>query len=190
LWPRWWISTVRLAASPDPKGDLRKRAEGIFGVSNAGGGLHNETAGNQPALRRRLRGTDMRQIWTLSTCFEHFGAVRSHRHFGGSAVSGDGATVVVAMWEDEIVRHGGRVTYRSRFGPALKGKSQRVSVQWVTHLKWALSHCGGCVRVVVLTAEDARASPRVVRSCYPDDSLIMRITDFDPKTGFFSAHTF
>jgi hypothetical protein len=157
-------------------------------VSNADCGLHSGAAGNQPEPRRRYRRSDMKQGWTLSTCFEHFGAVRSHRHFGGSAISGDGATVVVAMWEDEIVRRGGRVTYQSRFGPALKGKSQRVSAQWITHLKWALAHCGGCVRVVVLTAEDAEANPRVIRACYPDDSLVMQITDFDPKSGIFKAH--
>src|ERR1700734_1039438 len=69
----------------------------------------------------------VKREWTLSSAFEHFGAVRSPRHFGGSAISGDGRTVVVAMWEDEIVRHGDRATYQSRFGPALKGNSKRIS---------------------------------------------------------------
>ena len=142
-----------------------------------------------PALKRRSCGSDMKRTWTLSTCFEHFGAARSRRHFGGSAVSHDGEIVVVAMWEDEIVRQDSRATYRSRFGPTLKGKSQRVSLQWKTHLKWALAHCEGCVRVVVLTAEETQANPRVIRSCYPDDALIMQITDFDAKTGFFQACT-
>jgi hypothetical protein len=131
----------------------------------------------------------MKRIWTLSTCFEHFGAARSRRHFGGSAISHDGATVVVAMWEDEIVREDKWATYHSRFGPTLKGKSQRVSLQWKTNLKWALEHCKGCVRVVVLTPEEMDANPRVIRSCYPDDDLIMQITDFDAKTGFFQACT-
>jgi hypothetical protein len=131
----------------------------------------------------------MMRTWTLSTCFEHFGAPRSRRHFGGSAISHDGTTVVVAMWEDEIVRQDRRATYRSRFGPTLKGKSQRVSLQWKTHLKWALEHCQGCVRVVVLTPEEMEASPRVIRSCYPDDGLVMQITEFDAKTGFFEART-
>jgi hypothetical protein len=129
----------------------------------------------------------MRDTWTLSTCFEHFGAARSRRHFAGSAISSDGATVVVAMWEDEFVRQDSRLTYQSRSAPTLKGKSQRVSHQWIAHLKWAISHCNSCVRVVVLAAEDARATPRVIRSCYPDDSLIMQITDFDCKTGVFRA---
>jgi hypothetical protein len=129
----------------------------------------------------------MRQAWTLSTCFEHFGAIRSRRHFGGSAVSSDGAIVVIAMWDDELVRDDSRLTYQSRIAPTLKGKSQRVSQQWIAHLKWAIAHCDSRVHVVVLTPEDIQANPRVVRSCYPDDSLVMRITDFDSRTGVFRA---
>jgi hypothetical protein len=129
----------------------------------------------------------MKTDWTLSTSFEHFGAARSRQHFGGSAISNDGRTVVVAMWEDEIVREDDRVTYQSRFGPTLKGRSQKVSLQWITHIKWAIKRCDSRVRVVVLTAEDMAASPRVIRSCYPDDTLIMQITSFNAKTGCFEA---
>jgi hypothetical protein len=131
----------------------------------------------------------MRPTWTLSTCFEHFGAVRSRQHFGGSAISGDGATVVVAVWEDELVQEQRRLIYQSRFAPALKGKTRRVSQQWIAHLKWAIAHCNSRLRVVVLTAEDTEANPRIVRSCYPDDSLVMQITDFDSRTGVFRART-
>ena len=94
---------------------------------------------------------------------------------------------MVAMWEDQFARLGSRLTYQSHLFPTLKGKSQRVSQQWITHLKWAISHCNSCVRVVVLTAEDPQANPRLIRSCYPDDSLVMQITDFDSRTGFFRA---
>jgi hypothetical protein len=131
----------------------------------------------------------MKSNWTLSTSFEHFGAVRSRRHFGGSAVSNDGRTVVVAVWEDDLVRQEDRVSYQSPSGPTLKGKSQRVSMQWITHLKWAITRCNGQVRVVVLRAEDAAAMPRVIRSCYPDDALVMQITSFNAKTGCFEATT-
>jgi len=140
-----------------------------------------------PALKRRSRGNPMKRAWTLTTCFEHFGAARSRKHFGGSAISNDGETVVVAMWEDEINRQDSQATYRSQFGPTLKGTSRKISLQWRTHLKWAIAHCKGCVRVVVLTAEEMQANPRVIQSCYPDDGLIMRITQFDAKTGFFQA---
>ena len=95
----------------------------------------------------------------------------------------------MAMWEDEIVRQESRVTYQSRFGPPLRGKSQKVSLQWITNLKWAIARCGGQVRVVILTAEDIEANPRIVRSCYPDDTLIMRIVRFNAKTGCFEART-
>lgn len=177
-------TTSRLRA-----GDDREPAKGSVEASNPGRRHRDGVPDKHAARKRRPCGSDMRQDWTLSTCFDHFGAARSRRHFGGSAISNDGGTVVVAMWEDEIVRQDSRITYQSRFGPALKGRSQRVSKQWVAHLKWAISHCNSCVRVVVLAAEDAQASPRVIRSCYPDDSLIMQITDFDPKTGFFRAST-
>jgi hypothetical protein len=131
----------------------------------------------------------MRRDWTLSTCFEHFGAARSRRHFGGSAISSDGTIVVVAMWEDEILRlDDGRIIYQSRFGPTLRGKSQRINLQWIAHLKWALAHCHGLIRVVVLTAQDPQANPRIVKSCHPDDTLVMQIIRLDTKTGVFEAH--
>jgi hypothetical protein len=131
----------------------------------------------------------MRRDWTLSTCFEHFGAARSRRHFGGSAISSDGTIVVVAMWEDEILRlDDGRIIYQSRFGPTLRGKSQRINLQWIAHLKWALAHCHGLIRVVVLTAQDPQANPRIVKSCHPDDTLVMRIIRLDTTTGVFEAH--
>jgi hypothetical protein len=133
------------------------------------------------------RAATMKTDWTLSASFEHFGAVRPLRHFAGSAVSNDGRTVVVAMWSDEIVRHDDHVSYHSLFGPPLKGKSRKVSLQWITHLKWAIKHCKSCVRVVVLTAEDTGTNPRVIRSCYPDDALVMHITSFNAKTGCFEA---
>ena len=131
----------------------------------------------------------MKTNWTLSASFEHFGVVRPLRHFAGSAISNDGQTVVVAMWADEIVREHDHVVYHSRFGPPLKGTSRRVSGQWIAHLKWAIKHCKGCVHVVVLTAEDAQTNPRVIQSCYPDDTLVMQITRFDVKTGCFEART-
>jgi hypothetical protein len=131
----------------------------------------------------------VRRDWTLSSAFGHFGAVRSLRHFGGSAISADGRTVVVAMWDDEIVRQGDRTTYQSLFGPALKGNSKRISLQWIAHIEWAIAHCGGRINVVVLTAEDPQAHPRVISSCYPDDGLFMQITRFDAKTGCFEARS-
>ena len=143
--------------------------------------------GGVPGPRSFSRGSHMSQAWTLSAAFEHFGAVCSRRHFGGSAISDDGGTVVVAVWEDEIVRRDNQVAYQPRGGPTVKGKSARVSQQWKSHLKWAIAHCNGYVRVVVLKAADTEATPRVIECCYPDDDLVLQITQFDAATGSFRA---
>jgi len=83
----------------------------------------------------------MEKIWTLPACFAHFGVVTPHRHFSLSAVSSDGKTVVVAMWEDEFERQGNRIIYQSRYRPIFKGKLQRISTQWIANLKWACRYC-------------------------------------------------
>src|ERR1700744_2977211 len=93
------------------------------------------------------------------------------------------------MWEDELTGENSQMIYRSKFGPTLRGKSQKLSHQWIANLEWAISHCRGRVRVVVLTPEDAKANPRVIRSCLPAHALRMQITSFDRKTGCFTATT-
>ena len=131
----------------------------------------------------------MAENWTLSACFAHFGAVASHRHFSLSAVSSDGKTVVVAMWEDEFERQSDRIIYQSQYRPILRGKLRRISNQWIANLKWARNHCDSLVRVVIIQAEDAQANPRTIKFCYPDDSLIMRITHLDTETGAIRAES-
>ena len=131
----------------------------------------------------------MAKNWTLPACFAHYGAVPSHRHFSLSAVSSDGKTVAVAMWEDEFGRHDDRIIYQSRYRPIYKGKSRRISNQWIANLKWACRRCDCLVRVVIIQAEDVQASTRTIKVCYPDDSLIMRIMHLDTKTGAFRAES-
>jgi hypothetical protein len=137
----------------------------------------------------QLRSPEMVQLRTLGECFGHFGAVCASRRFSRSAVSQDGQTVVVAMWDDELQREGDRVIYETRYRPALKGKLRGVDSEWIANVKWARAHCGSMVRVVILTAEDATANPRTVLYCYPDDSLVMRITHFDGRTGELRAES-
>ena len=93
----------------------------------------------------------------------------------------------MGMWDDEFESEVGRTIYQSRYRPNLKGNPMRVSKQWMANLRWARDHCDSLVRVVVLRAEDVKASPRAVKSCYPDDSLLMRIVHLDNKTGAFRA---
>jgi hypothetical protein len=126
---------------------------------------------------------------TLAKCFAHFGAVCASRRFSKSAVTQDGQTVVVAMWEDEVQRLGDRVVYESRYKPRLKGKVRGVDSELIANLKWARDHCFGLVRVVMLAAEDVTAEPRKIACCYPNDSLVMRITGFDSHTRTFRAES-
>ena len=131
----------------------------------------------------------MVQVRTLADCFTYFGAVCSSRRFSKSAITRDGQTVVVAIWEDEVQRDGDRVVYESRYRPKLKGKLRGVESEWVANLKWARDRCGGLIRVVILMAEDVTAEPRRIKYCYPDDSLVMRITELDARTGSFRAES-
>jgi hypothetical protein len=131
----------------------------------------------------------MAKTWTLPACFAHFGVVASHRHLGLSAVSSDGKTVVVAMWEDEFERQGDRIIYQSSYLPIFGGKSRRISNKRNANLKWACGHCDCLERVVIIQAEDVQANIRRIKVCYPDDRLIMRITRFDTETGVFRAES-
>jgi hypothetical protein len=93
------------------------------------------------------------------------------------------------MWDDEFGREGNRITYQTQYRPALKGKSRSIESEWVANLTWARTHCDGIVRVVVLAAEDVNANPRTIQYCYPDDSLIMRITHLDVRSGVLRAES-
>jgi hypothetical protein len=131
----------------------------------------------------------MVRFGTLAECFDHFGAICAHRSYSRSAISPDGRTVVVAIWEDELGRVGDRLIYETRYRPDLKGKSRGADSEWIASLKWACAHCDSQVRVVIVTAKDFTAEPREILHCYPDDSLIMRITRLDIHTGIFQAES-
>jgi hypothetical protein len=132
---------------------------------------------------------EMVQVQSLTGCFTHFGAVCANRRFSTSAITQDGQTVVIAIWEDEVQRDGDRVTYQSHYKRVLKGKSRGAESELMANLKWAQDHCGGLIRIVILTAEDVAAEPRKIMYCYADDSLVMRITDLDCRTRTFRAES-
>jgi hypothetical protein len=93
------------------------------------------------------------------------------------------------MWEDEIERKNAKVTYQSRHPPITQGQSSRISKQWIANLKWARDHCDSLVRVVVLVAKKSTSKPRKFHSCYPHETLVMRIMHFDVRTGAFRAES-
>jgi len=140
--------------------------------------------------RRPLRIVSSRPSggrWTRQACFEHFGADCKNPRWSWSARSADGSTVVITMWEDEITEDGTTVVYQSRRRPRMRkrpGETERLE-----NLIWARNHCGGLFRVVRMTAQDVRANPRSIASCYPDDGLVMRITELNEARGTFRAES-
>jgi len=126
--------------------------------------------------------------WTLSACFAHFGVKRPARHFTGSALSDDGKTVVVALWEDEIVQDNQQAFCLARGRLGLGKRSNQLSKKWITNLEWAYEH--NCrMRVVLLKRKEGESEPKRMIACYPNDALVMRITKFDTTTGELRAES-
>ncbi len=125
--------------------------------------------------------------WTREACFEHFGAICKNPRWSWSARSPDGKTVVMTMWEDEIVWDGSKATYQSR--ARIRTHKRAGETERLGNLMWARDNCDGRVRVVRMTARDEKANPRSIATCYPDDDLIMRVTALDEVNGTFRAES-
>jgi len=125
--------------------------------------------------------------WTKKACFAHYGAV-SANVYSWSARSADGKTVVVTLWRDLIDYKAKPVTY----GTIVRGdvsiwKERPGNRERLENLKWAREHCGGRFRVVITVAKNVTASTREIEECYPQDQMIMRITELNEETGEFKA---
>jgi len=55
------------------------------------------------------------------------------------------------------------------------------------NLRWAMDHCGGLFRVVMVKAKNTEADPREIAECFPRDALVMKVTDLNEATGTFRA---
>lgn len=140
--------------------------------------------------RRPLRVISLQSTgkkWTREACFEHFGAICKNPRWSWSARSADGNTVVMTMWEDEIVWDGQKATYQSR--ARIRTHKRPGETERLENLKWARDNCGGHVRVVRMTAQDENATPRSIATCYPDDDLILLVTELDETNGTFRAES-
>jgi len=124
--------------------------------------------------------------WTRRECFEHFGAEYANQRWSWSGRSRDGTIVVMTMWQDEIIRRDRRTIYESRLRP--NEKTRPGATERLANLKWARDHCDGLVRVVIAVAKDVNADPRSAIDWFPQDRLIMKITELD-ETGSFRAES-
>jgi hypothetical protein len=98
-----------------------------------------------------------------------------------SAISANGSTVVVSLWRDEFRGPAGAMVYEKLDTSDWRdGQSKR---DFFDHLRYALDHCGGLVRVVVSVRDPA--NPVRAIDCYPAPNVIMRITHLDEAAGSF-----
>jgi hypothetical protein len=123
----------------------------------------------------------MASKWTHTAAFRSFNTEPRNRNWSWSARSED--TVVVTLWQDEFAGPAGMMTYeRGSHEGWHKGTGSRFFFE---DLAWALTNCGGIVRVIV-ALRDREAFPRVrMVECFPKKSLLMRVTLVDPETGAF-----
>ncbi|SEP50735.1 hypothetical protein SAMN02990966_07748 [Rhodospirillales bacterium URHD0017] len=127
--------------------------------------------------------------WTRQACFQHFDALCRNPRWSWSARSADGKTVVMTMWEDEIVWKGRTATYQSLSRNVTRKRKRPGETERLENLKWARDHCGGLVRVVMMTATNKDPYSRKIATCYPADHLIMRIGQLDEGNGTFRAES-
>jgi hypothetical protein len=93
----------------------------------------------------------------------------------------------MTMWEDEISWDGPKAIYQSR--SRVRTRRNPGEAERFENLIWARDHCEGHLRVVMMRARDEDAVPRSIASCFPDDDLIMRITQLDEANGSFRAES-
>jgi hypothetical protein len=93
----------------------------------------------------------------------------------------------MTMWQDEITYRDGKMAYQSR--PRAKEKKRPGATERLENLIWARDHCGGLVRVVIAVAKDVKADPRTAVRWFPQDRLVMKITELDENTGAFRAES-
>lgn len=115
--------------------------------------------------------------------FRALGAKPTNVYTSLSAISADGKTVVVTLWQRDFRGRGGEMIYELRnLGGWFKGPGVN---DLFKHLAWAVANCGGIVRVIVVVSE-RNSSGRERTTCFARQDLVMRVTHLDPETGSFT----
>ncbi|CAA6603793.1 conserved hypothetical protein [Rhodospirillaceae bacterium LM-1] len=125
-------------------------------------------------------------VWTLKSCFEHFGAKQKNQRWSWSGRSDDGAIVVVTLWKDILKVSNGVAEYDAFGHDAEKWIDKVGNRERLDNLKWALSHCDGIFRGIITVARDTETRPREIQECFPYQAR-MKIHALNEATGEFKA---
>lgn len=127
----------------------------------------------------------MPSVTTLANAFAFFGTVPRNPRWAWSAVSPDGQTVAVTIWDHKL-KPDGSVDY---FDPAKRSlwMNRLGNRDRIRNLRHALEHCDGKFRVVRVIAKDPKAEPKRIKDRIADPHTIMQIIRFDEETGEFTA---
>ena len=127
----------------------------------------------------------MPSVSTLTGAFRDMQATLRNARWSWSAISDDGTTVVVTVWDDQIGPDGSvntfgdpdRHIWENKLGNRYRARD----------LAYAQKHCDGRFRVVRVTAADLDADPRVIVQRTPEHDLWMKVERLDEQTGEYFA---
>ena len=129
--------------------------------------------------------------WTKKSAFWAYKTRQTNDRWGWSGIADDRSVVAVTIWKD-------LVHYNDKGEPFYDGfeeKQESIIHLWGNrpgnedrkkHLRHALDHLDGYVRVVMTVAVDPEAEPREIKDVYPWGKLWFKIVRFDEDTGQFS----
>ncbi|WLC16280.1 hypothetical protein [Bradyrhizobium diazoefficiens] len=98
-----------------------------------------------------------------------------------SGISADGSTVAVSLWRHEFGGPAGTMVYDK--ADSSDWKDVAAKREFFRHLQWAVDHCEGIVRVVVVVRDPSKP-PRTI-DCYPAPNVIMRVVALDHVRSTF-----
>jgi hypothetical protein len=129
----------------------------------------------------------MRNKWTKEKAFAFFNGAKGKNRYSWSALSADGPTIVLALWEHEFETVNGVTTYEPLSAKICEWCHKPGNKERIEHLKLALDRCNGRIRVVKVIAKDENAHEKKIKCCCPVCDLIMKITRFCKFCGDFRA---
>ncbi|MCK1297522.1 MULTISPECIES: hypothetical protein [unclassified Bradyrhizobium] len=98
-----------------------------------------------------------------------------------SGVSADGPTVAVSLWRHEFGGPAGEMVYDK--ADSSDWKHGIAKSEFFAHLQWAVDHCEGIVRVVIVVRDPSDPSRTI--DCYPAPNVIMRVIALDAVGSTF-----